>query len=185
MAKKHRYFEQVTTPDVQQTIENVDINVYFLDGYAFKHDALKNQLFYMSADRGSISLLLEKQIYEAIPDYYSAQSLLVVHRYFMSLNRRSLIPAFSVGITVTLVIGWAVEFFGLAIASSGLLSLGLGTLSMLVVLTLSFRRLQEKARTTMRESLIELHGETTLNAYLERQEKYMQERRATLKSSGE
>lgn len=183
MAKSKQWFKQLQDPDVHQTIENVDVKVYFLDNYPFKEEALKQQLFFMQADKTSISLLLENEIYDLIPDYYSAPSLLIVHQYYMAIYRKKVFPAFGIGLAVALVFGLLSDLFNVSVEISGLLSLGLGTFTMLFLLTYTMRRQQVKARDDMRERLTELHGDRKLNTYLERQEKYMEERRASLRAS--
>ena len=183
MARRTSFFKQLNEPNVQTTIENVEVNVFFLDDYAFKDEALRQQLFFMQADKTSISLLLEKEIYEAIEEYYSATSLLIVHQYYMDINRKRIVPAFGIGLGTALAFGILSDLFRVSADISGLLSLGLGTFTMLFVLTYTMRRQQVKARDDMREKLTKLHGDRKLNAYLERQEKYMEERRATLASS--
>jgi hypothetical protein len=183
MANSKQWFKQLQEPDVHQTIENIDVNVFYLDNYPFKDEALKQQLFFMQADKSSISLLLEKEIYDLIPEYYSAPSLLIVHQYYMSIYRKKVFPAFGIGLAVAITFGLISDLFNVSVDISGLLSLGLGTFTMLFLLTYSMRRQQTKARLDMRERLTKLHGDRKLNAYLERQEKYMEERRASLSAS--
>jgi hypothetical protein len=183
MARGTSFFTQLNKPNVQAKIENVDVYVYFLDDYSFKETALRQQLFFMQADKTSISLLLEKEIYDAIEEYYSAPSLLIVHQYYMEINRKRLLPAFGIGLGTALAFGILSDLFRVSTDISGVLSLGLGTFTMLFVLTYTMRRQQVKARDDMREKLTNLHGDRKLSAYLERQEKYMEERRATLTSS--
>jgi len=183
MARGNSFFKQLNNPNVHTVIEGIDVNVYFLDDYSFKEEALRQQLFFMKADNTSISLLLEKEIYDLIPDYYSAPSLLIVHQYYMEVQRKHFFPAFGIGLAVALVGGVVSDLLSVSAELSGLLSLGLGTFTMLLVLTYTLRRQQFKARDDMRERLTKLHGDRKLNAYLERQEKYMEERRATLASS--
>lgn len=183
MAKGRQFFKQLPAPDVHQTIDNVDVNIHFLDDLPFKDEALKEQLFFMQADKTSISLLLEKEIYDLIPEYYSPSSLMIVHQYYMALNRKSLLPSFGIGLGIAIGFGLLADLFNVSADISGLLSLGLGTFTMLFLLTYLARRQQANARTQMRERLTELHGDRKLNAYLERQEKYMEERRASLGAS--
>jgi hypothetical protein len=101
----------------------------------------------------------------------------------MEINRKRIFPAFGIGLGTALAFGILSDLFRVSTDISGLLSLGLGTFTMLFVLTYTMRRHQAKARDDMREKLTKLHGDRKLNAYLERQEKYMEERRATLASS--
>lgn len=185
MANSKQYFNRLLKPDVQYTIESVDVNVYFLDGYDFKDEALHQQLFFMQAKAKSISLLLEKQIYDLIPDYYSAQSLLIVHQYYTEIYKKKFVSAFIGGFAVSVIVGVLIEVFDIQFAFSGLYGIAFGTMTMLLILTFTVRRQQAVARSTMRERLIALHGENNLNRYLERQEKYMQERRITLDSASE
>jgi hypothetical protein len=185
MAHPKQYFQLVDTPDVHQTIEDIDVYIYFLDRYEFRHQALKQQLFFMQAKPSSISLLLEQEIYELISEYYSAQSLRIVHQYFMELYKKKFFIAFTGGFVITVLVGWLVDVLQLQLPFAGWYGLAVGTMSMLVILSFTLRRQQRRARDTMRERLIALHGENRLNAYLERQEKYMQERRLALDSSGE
>jgi len=183
MARGNSFFKQLNNPNVHTVIEDIDVNVYFLDDYPFKEEALRQQLFFMRADKTSISLLLEKAIYDLIPEYYSASSLLIVHQYYMEIQRKNFFPAFGTGLAVALLGGVGSDLLGVSAELSGLMSLGLGTFTMLFVLTYMLRRQQAKARDDMRESLTKFHGDRKLNAYLERQEKYMEERRATIASS--
>ena len=185
MASTKQYFNMVKEPNVQQTIDSIDVNVYFLDGYDFKVEALQHQLFFMQAKAKSISLLLEKEIYDLIPEYYSAQSLLIVHQYYTEMYKRKFLSAFAGGFAVSILVGVLIEIFEIDLAFAGLYGIALGTLTMLFILTYTVRRQQRMARDTMRERLIALHGENKLNAYLERQEQYMQERRKTLDSMSE
>jgi len=185
MPNPKQYFNFVKTPDVHQTIENIDVNIYFLDNYDFKLEALQQQLFFMQAKPTSISLILEESIYNLIPQYYSAQSLLIVHQYYTEIYKKKFVAAFSVGFAVSILVGVLLEVFNIQFAFSGFYGIAIGTMTMLLILTFTVRRQQRIARDTMRERLIALHGENRLNAYLERQEKYMQERRKALDSSGE
>jgi hypothetical protein len=185
MVNTKQYFNRLHEPDVQDTIESIAVNVYFLDGYDFKKEALQQQLFFMQAKPKSISLLLEKEIYDLIPNYYSAQSLLIVHKYYTEIYKKKFVAAFTGGFAVSIIVGVLIEVFELQFAFSGLYGVAIGTMTMLLILTLSVRRQQRVARDTMRERLIALHGENRLNAYLERQEKYMQERRTILDSTSE
>jgi hypothetical protein len=185
MPNPKEYFNRVQTPDVQQTIENIDVNIYFLDNYDFKQEALQQQLFFMQAKPTSISLLLEERIYELIPQYYSAQSLLIVHQYYTEIYKKKFLSAFSGGFAVSILVGVLFEAFDIQFAFSGFYGIAIGTITMLMILTFTVRRQQRMARDIMRERLIALHGENKLNAYLERQEKYMQERRIELDSTRE
>lgn len=185
MVNTKEYFNALLEPDVQYTIESIDVNVYFLDRYDFKEEALRQQLFFMQAKPKSISLLLEKQIYDLIPDYYSAQSLLIVHQYYTEIYKKKFVSAFIGGFAVSIIVGVLIEVFEIQFAFSSLYGIAIGTMTMLLILMFSVRRQQSVARDTMRERLIALHGETKLNEYLERQEKYMQERRNSLDSTSE
>lgn len=185
MANTTQYFHKLSEPNVHYTVDSIDVNIYFLDDVDFKDEALQQQLFFMQSKPKSISLLLEKQIYDLIPEYYSAQSLLVVHQYFTEIYKKKFGFAFTGGFVISVIASILIEVFNIQFAFSGFYGIAIGTMSMLLLLNYTLRRQQRLARETMRERLIALHGENRLNSFLERQEKYMQERRTMLDSPSE
>jgi hypothetical protein len=187
MARKKpiRFFDFVEEPDIQHEIDGVKIYIFFVDNYEFKDAALRRQLFHMEAQKGSISLLLEEGIYRKIPGYYSAESLLQVHKYFMRLHERSVWPAFVLGVFVSVVFGIIAWLFSIDIFNAGLIGGAVGTTMMIGMLLFLMRRHQNMAREEMRFQLEQVHGEAQLKTYLELQDAYMVERQAKLDSQAE
>ena len=185
-AKKNiRFFDFVEEPDIQHEIDGVMVNIFFVDKYEFKEAALRRQLFHMEAQSASISLLLEESIYRKIPEYYSAESLLQVHKYFMRLHERRFWPAFLLGIAFAVAFGFITWFFSIDLINAGLTGGVIGTSVMIGVLLYMMRRQQNFAREEMRFNLEQVHGEAQLKTYLELQDDYMSERQAKLESQTE
>jgi len=183
--KSIRFFDFVEEPDIQHEIDGVKVYIFFIDKYDFKEAALRRQLFHMEAQSTSISLLLEESIYRKIPEYYSAESLLQVHKYFMRLHERRFWPAFLLGVGFAVMFGFIAWLFSIDIVNSGLTGGMIGTLVMIGVLLYMMRRQQNFAREEMRFNLEQLHGESQLRTYLEAQDEYMSQRQAKLESQPE
>ena len=183
--KSIRFFDFVEEPDIQHEIDGVKMYIFFVDNYEFKDAALRRQLFHMEAQEGSISLLLEEGIYRKIPGYYSAESLLQVHKYFMRLHERTVWPAYVLGFVVTVAFGLLSWLLNIDIFNAGLIGGAIGTTVMVGTLLYLMRRQQNMAREEMRFQLEQVHGEAQLKTYLELQDAYMLERQAKLDSQAE
>lgn len=188
MAKRKktiRFFDFVEEPDIQHEIDGVKIYIFFIDRYDFKDAALRRQLFHMEARKESISLLLEEEIYRKIPGYYSPESLLQVHNYFMRLHERSIWPAFALGFVVTVLGGLIAWLLNIDLYNASLIGGALGTVAMITLLIMLMRRQQNMAREEMRFQLEQVHGEAQLKTYLEVQDAYMVQRQAKIDAQTE
>lgn len=177
--KTHAYdpFSEVGEPDIQYNLGKKDLRIYFIDNYPFKQETLEQRLLHVHTDPNKFYVMLEKEIYDLVPEFYSEQSLSLQCDFYGNVTRKNLRSMMLGGLIVGLIGTYLLSIsFIPNILISGLLGLFLAVIYMIVYLNSVFQKNLTKGRESLRNGLIDLFGEKRLDEMNALQEKYMERR---------
>ncbi len=175
--KKNQFnpFEQVGEANVHYNYEGLDLNVYFVDNYDFKDEIMEKQMTYINMTETGFSIILEKALFDAVPELYSQEAL---HAQYVYFHKRT-------SMNLWIFLGGAVVFggatFGLAYLFSTLTTAVfagaiVGVSFMFGYLFRVLKRDMMGARQTLRDDMIKIYGEEKLDKLLDRQQQIAEER---------
>ncbi|XMB86287.1 hypothetical protein RJG79_00380 [Mycoplasmatota bacterium WC44] len=186
--KVHAYdpFVEVDNPDIEYIDGNKVLSLYFIDVYPFKEEALENRIFHIKTEMNKFSVLLEKEIYDLVPDYYSKESLSLQCDYYGNVTRKNLSRLLLGG----LLIGLATTFLlASTLIESVVLSSIVGLLAafvyIIIYLNTVFQKYLAKGREKLRIGMIELLGEKRFKRINAIQEEYISRREVEIAKAKE
>jgi len=173
--KQFNPFDNVGAADVHFNYEGLDLDVYFIDGYDFKDEILRRQMTYINITRTGFSIILEKALYDAVPELYTQDALYAQYVYF---NKRTSMNIWMF-LGGPLVVGGSA--FGLVYLFSTIINavfIGaiMGVAFMFGYLYKVLKRDMVNARQKLRDDMIKMYGEKKLDELLDKQQKIAEER---------
>lgn len=178
MAKKKDLFnpfENAGNPDVTHELDGLTLNVYFVDNYDFKDDILEKQMTFVNTERTAFSVMLEKDLYDAVPELYNAEALKAQHTYFHHRTTMNLWKFFLGGILLFGAVFGIMQFF--SDIQSALF--GGAIVGMFYMIAYFFRTLKKdmvSARFVLRENMIKIFGEKKLDELLDKQQEIAEQK---------
>ncbi|XMB67936.1 hypothetical protein RI065_05325 [Mycoplasmatota bacterium zrk1] len=152
-----------------------DFRVYFIEDHPQKEELPDQRLFHIKSEQDKFYILIEKELYNLIPDYYSESSL-SAHSNFLSKiskdnSKRFLIVLVAIAIFSTVIYSLLFELL-----TSGLIGLFTALLTLVLYFNIVFQKQIKISRQKLRETLIEEHSEVKLDEMLMKMDNYINRR---------
>lgn len=161
-------FEHVEEADVLYEYEGLKLQLYFLDKYDFEDKVERKQNTYIHVKENELQLLLDRELYEAVPELYNDKALAAQYNYFnyntsMKLSL-FLLGGASISVGLYFVLSMWMDITGALV--TGIFG---GGIFMMTYFYRSIRKDMMGRGNALRQEMVNIFGEEKLDALLDKQ----------------
>ncbi len=168
-------FKNVGEPFITYENNKSDLRIYLLDANSLRDAAVKQQLVYIKSSGNKYFIMIEKELYDLIPDYYSEISLSAQADFFSTVSKGNIFKLFLVGL-VTAIISTILLMFIFPMITSSFVGVILAILTMFLYINTIFKKQIDKERLKLRKTIIKAYGETKLDQMIDILDEYVERR---------
>lgn len=161
---------------------NESAYLFFIDDHEDKDEILKQRLYAVDTSKKMIRVMIEKEVYDLTPEYYSKEALFAQLHFYNKINAKVLKGLF-IGALAICIIGIVIVPLlipSLSPMTSSMISLGLALIYMFYYMNIKFNKTLTVARKEYRDELIALIGKERLDEILDVQDAYIARRKKEL-----
>lgn len=171
--KHHNWFDRCDQPNINYVVDGIDLNIYFLDNYEWKDDAMRQEVYHVEGRDKSFSILLEEKLYDSMPEYYNKESLKIMHEYYTSITSINYKIRLIIGVVLTMMFIPLLEVVFQSLVMATLGSMSIGFMYYYLFLYRNMQKNMYESRIRLREELVKVHGEKELDIMLDKLESYI------------
>jgi|GEM_PF-4630494 len=152
-----------------------DLRVYLIENHSQKDELLRQQLIHIHNGANEFYVMVEKELYDLIPEYYSEEALFIQSTFFRKVSRDNVIRMMLYGMGFGIITMIVCSFFMVMLTASLVGVIG-ALFFMIIYLNTFFQKQLRSSRMELRQNLINEFTEKRLDEIIDTIDRYTERR---------